>query len=329
MKAARASATATVAEARDVAKNVRLLRFEVVGDHIPNEAGAHVDFAIPHGDTTIVRSYSVVDDGSGSDLLTVSVKLEPKSRGGSKYMWSLGPGDTVDIVGFENAMPASYGASNYIVVAGGIGVTPLTGLTRTLHRAGKNVRMAYCARSPEEAAFVDMFRDLLGKNLDLYFDSENNLLDVDGLVGSIEPGTMLYMCGPMGLTEAIRKAWKERQLPVQDLRYETFANSGTQPIRPFRVVVEETGKSVEVPEDQSLLETLIESGHEILSDCRRGECGVCKLNVISTTAAIDHRDVFLSPREHEAGNSICCCVSRVAGGEIRVSIDGIEHGRSA
>jgi len=329
MQAANLSATATVVETREIAESIHLIRFSTVGDPIDLEAGAHVVFAITGNDIKLTRSYSIVDDGKTDGLLTIAVKLEAQSRGGSKYMESLSVGNTIDIVGFGNSMRPSYGASKYILVAGGIGVTPLTGIARNLQKAGKNVEMIYCARSPQDAVFLDMFEDILGDNVTSYFDSKDSLLDIDAFVGSIEPGTILYMCGPLGLTNAIMAAWEKYDLPSHELRYETFANSGSKPVAPFRVIIEESGKALDVSEHQSLLEALLASGHEILNDCRKGECGLCKLKVVSTTAEIDHRDVFLSAQERASGHSICCCVSRLPDGEIHVSIDGIEHGRSS
>lgn len=328
MQAANLSATATVVETRQIAESIRLIRFSTSGDSIDLEAGAHVIFAIPGNDINLTRSYSIVDDGETDGLLTIAVKLETQSRGGSKHMGSLSVGDTIDIVGFGNSMPPSYGASNYILVAGGIGVTPLTGIARNLQKAGKSVEMIYCARSPQDAVFWGMFKGLLGENVTSYFDSEDGLLDVDAFVRSIEPGTILYMCGPQGLTNAIMAAWEKNGLPSHELRYETFANSGSKPVAPFRVIIEESGKMLDVSAHQSLLEALLESGHEVLNDCHKGECGLCKLKVVSTTSEIDHRDVFLSAQERASGHSICCCVSRLSGGEMHVSIEGIEHGRS-
>lgn len=224
-------------------------------------------------------------------------------------------------------MPPAYAGSDYVVLAGGIGVTPMTGMVRALKRTEKPVRMIYCARSPADAAFVQELRDVLGDALTLYFDSEGQVLDIPALVRGLSSRSILFLCGPQGMMEAVKSAWRTHGLPVQNLRYETFANSGTLPTKYFRVVVEETGRTVDVAEDTSLLDALISSGHDVLSDCRKGECGLCKLEVTEAGGAIDHRDVFLSPAERASNSCLCACVSRIAGGEIRVRIDGVQHGR--
>lgn len=321
-------AQATVAELTDVAKGIRRLRLRIPDDMPMRTAGAHVTFALETPQGRIERSYSVVDDGLAPDLLTISVKLEPASKGGSRHMWSLKVGDAVRIVGYANSMPVSFGAAEYVLVAGGIGVTPMTGIARALCTAGKTLRMIYCARSPEEAAYVDVLRAQLGDRLTMIYDSEGDRLDVQQLVSEMSQTTLLYMCGPKGLSDAIKAAWDTQHQPSQNLRYETFGNSGTRQTLPFSVVVEETGRTVEVPEDTSLLDALLASGHAMLSDCRKGECGLCKVHITQVDGDIDHRDVFLSTRERAAGNCICACVSRLGGGKMTIRIDGIQHGRT-
>lgn len=319
---------ATVAEITDVAKGIRRLGLRIRGDMPMRAAGAHVTFALETPQGGIERSYSVVDDGQATNLLTISVKLEPASKGGSRHMWSLKVGDAVRIVGYANSMPVSYGASDYVLVAGGIGVTAMTGIARALCTSGKTLRMIYCARSPEEAAYVDILRAQLGDRLTMIYDSEGGRLDVVQLVAGLSQTTLLYMCGPKGLSDAIKAAWNDQHQPLQNLRYETFGNSGTRQTLPFYVIVEETGRTVEVPEDTSLLDALLASGHAMLSDCRKGECGLCKVHITQVEGDIDHRDVFLSPRERADGTCVCACVSRLSGGKMTIRIDGIQHGRA-
>ena len=318
---------ATLTKAEVIAKDIRLMRFDVPAGALNLDAGAHVTFRVPKGDRLLERSYSVVNDGDTSARLTIAVKREPNSKGGSKHMWSLELGDRIDIIGNANALPAAFGASNFIVVAGGIGITPMTGMVRALMQTGRPLQMHYCARSPEDAAFSAMFKDLLGANLSMHFDSENDFLDVAKLLDTVGPETILFMCGPAGLMNAIKAGWAERGLPIQNLRYETFANSGNLPTTAFEVTVAETGQTLTVAEDETLLDALIAGGNQVLSDCKRGECGLCKLHVTKADGKIDHRDVFLSDGERAANDSLCACVSRLSGGKITVQIDGITHGR--
>lgn len=328
MKADHLDLTATVAETVDLTPNIRMIRFAVPQGLLNLEAGAHVTFDIPKGDGKMTRSYSVVDDGKYPEMLSIAVKLEPASKGGSRYMWSLRAGDEIHVSANGNAMPPTFSASDYILLAGGIGVTPMTGMARTLIRTGKTVRMIYCVRTSDEAAFAEVLDQVLGEGLELLCDSAGQKLDLLRLLDSIGPQTVLFMCGPQGLMESVRTGWQERGLPVQNLRYETFANSGNFPTRAFQVTVAETGRKLRIGADENLLDVLIASGHDVLFDCRRGECGLCKLQATEPCTNIDHRDVFLSPSERARNDCLCACVSRLSGGHITVHIDGIQHGRS-
>jgi vanillate O-demethylase ferredoxin subunit len=327
MQSNSASATARLREARPIASDVRLMRFEIVDGTVHNTPGAHLTFALPLGGGT-TRSYSVIDDGLRSDLVSIAVKRESPGRGGSAHMWSLDPGADIHIVESGNSLPVSYAAKDYLLIAGGIGVTPLTSVASALRSADRPVRMAYCAKSADHAAFADRLTELLGDRIAFHFSDQGSRLDVERLIDTVEPGTQVYFCGPQRLSDAIKRAWAVRKLPVADLRYETFASSGRLPVTSFSVTVEETGQTVDVPPDITLLEALVGSGHEIMYECMRGECGLCKLVVTAADAEIDHRDVFLSEHEKSAGDSICACVSRLSGGHARIRVDGISHGRS-
>lgn len=329
MRASSLMIEAKVIETRQIAAAIRLIRFEVPQGVLEMGAGAHVTFDVPKGAGIMTRSYSVVDDGQAPGALTIAVRLEPASKGGSKYMWSLQTGDHIVISANGNVMRPAFSGREYLVLAGGIGVTPMTGMVRALKRTGKPLGMIYCARSPEDAAFVPELRAVLGDKLDTRFDSLGQTLDIPALIAGLGRDTLVFMCGPRGLMEAVKTAWQDCKMPVENLRYETFANSGSLPSLPFSVTVDETGRTVEVAEDESLLDALLSSGHEVLSDCRRGECGLCKLRITAVDGPLDHRDVFLSANERAAQDCICACVSRLAGGHMRLSIDGIQHGRSA
>ena len=329
MQSQSVSATALLRETVPAASDVQLMRFQIDDAGVHTTPGSHLTFEIPlAGGATTTRSYSVVDDGSGPGLVSIAVKREQTGRGGSAYMWSLAPGAEIRVVESGNSIPVSYTAPGYLLIAGGIGVTPMTAIASALRAAKRPVRMAYCAKSAGHAAFADRLRELLGDDVTFHYSDEGRRLDVEALLAGVEPGTQLYFCGPQRLSDAIKAAWAARGLPVQDLRYETFGSSGRKPTEPFVVTVEETGRTVEVPADRTLLEALTESGHDVMYECLKGECGLCKLAVVEADAEIDHRDVFLSEHERQAGDSICACVSRLAGGHARVRIDGILHGRA-
>lgn len=323
------SIIAEIHEASLAADDVRLLRFSIVKGAVRKDAGAHLEFDIPSVDKSVKRSYSLVDDGKFPEYFTIAVKKERHSRGGSDYMWSLAPGDKVKIVGFGNSMPVSYSAQSYLLIAGGIGVTPLTGIARRLKGVGKQVKMIYSARAPEYAAFRESLSDTLGEDIDFYFSEHGYRADIESVIESLSPDTVVYFCGPLSLSNAIKSAWEKFNFPVQNLRYETFANSGNVETQGFSVTVVETGRSIDIPADKTLLEALIQSGHEVMYGCQKGECGLCKVDIVDKAGEIDHRDVFFSEREKQDGQSLCACVSRLSGGNALIHIDGIRQGRTS
>jgi len=130
-------------------------------------------------------------------------------------------------------------------------------------------------------------------------------------VATVDESTELYMCGPIRLMDAVRRAWIERELPLPNLRFETFGNSGWFEAQEFVVRIPAQGIEVAVQADQTMLEALEAAGADMMFDCRKGECGLCEVRVIQLEGDIDHRDVFYSERQKDARSKLCCCVSRV------------------
>ncbi|MET7663700.1 2Fe-2S iron-sulfur cluster binding domain-containing protein [Streptomyces sp. NPDC005463] len=117
----------------------------------------------------------------------------------------------------------------------------------------------------------------------------------------------------MGLLQAIRRAWQEDARSPSELRFETFGTSGSHPARPYQVRVPRHGVTVDVPVGTSLLDALQAAGVDVMYDCLRGECGLCRVRILEVDGDVDHRDVFLSARQRREGRELCACVSRVAG----------------
>ena len=141
-------------------------------------------------------------------------------------------------------------------------------------------------------------------------------------IARLAPGGELYVCGPIGMLEAAKRAWQQSGRPVDRLRFETFGNSGRFATEPFKVKIPRLGMEVEVPQNQTMLEALEAAGVEMIFDCRRGECGLCALDILETDGIVDHRDVFFSDEEKATNEKLCTCVSRVAGGGITVDTAG-------
>jgi len=277
----------------------------------PAAPGSHVDVRVRIGDSLDVRSYSVVESSEDGGLLTISVLRVPRSRGGSAFMHELAPGDELAVTQPLQNFPLRVGAPRYVLLAGGIGVTALIEMARVLRRVGADYTLVYVGRSRERMAYAAELAELHGERLALHVDAEGTGLDVGSLVGSVDERTELYMCGPIRLMDAVRRSWQEVGLPPANLRYETFGSSGW--FEPEEFVARIAGRDVEatVGAGETLLEALTRAGADLMYDCRKGECGLCLLDVARLDGTIDHRDVFLSGAQQATGASLATCVSRV------------------
>jgi ferredoxin-NADP reductase len=308
--------TARVVEVTPVAREVQRITVERPprGRAAP---GSHLDVRVPLGDTTDVRSYSVVESDDDGRLLTISVLRVPQSRGGSVFMHGLSPGDELAVTQPLQNFPLRIGAPRYVLLAGGIGITAVAEMARTLRDVGADYTLVYVGRSRERMAYVAELADLHGERLLVHVDGEETSLDVAELVRSVDRHplrevTELYMCGPIRLMDAVRREWVSAALPPANLRYETFGSSGWFQPEEFVVRVPQRRVETTVRTDETLLDALTRAGVDLMYDCRKGECGLCLLDVACVDGTLDHRDVFLSAAQQAGGRSVTTCVSRVA-----------------
>lgn len=272
--------------------------------------GAHIDVRVGSGET---RSYSIVSGSADGRSLTLGVHLSPTSRGGSRFMHQLEPGDELDITAPLQNFPLRIGAARYLLVAGGIGITAIAAMAAALLRVGADYRVLYVGRSRSAMAFVSELTTTHGDRLTLHVDDEGTGLDVHDAVSRVDSATELYMCGPIRLMDAVRRTWIERDLPLPNLRYETFGNSGWFEAEEFRVSVPRFGIDTVVGKGDSLLDALERAGADMMFNCRKGECGLCSVDIIDVEGAVDHRDVFFSESQKSDCTKLCACVSRIAG----------------
>ena len=275
------------------------------------DPGSHLDLMVRVNGEMVRRSYSIVEQSSDMRDLTLGVFLVPNSRGGSVAMHNLHVSDQLDITQPLLNFPLRVGADRYVLVAGGIGVTALIEMAEVLKRIGADYTLMYAARSKDAMAFREELQAVHGDHLQLFFDDEKKFINIPELVASLSGDTELYMCGPIRLMDAIRREWAESNLEFTNLRYETFGVSGWYDPEDFIVRIPAKGVEVVVGKQHSMLEALESAGVEMLSDCRKGECGLCEVRVTSLTGRVDHRDVFYSEHEKNANYKISCCVSRI------------------
>lgn len=304
---------ATLVATRDLAPDIRefLIRPDQ-SDGAAYPVGSHINVAVSIDGQPETRSYSLVGEASPPGF-RIAVRRAEDSRGGSRYMWSLQPGARLEITRPASLLAVDWTREHYCLVAGGIGITPILGAAQALARRGVGLDLHYAVRSRKDAAYLDELAALLGDRLNVHAGDEGRRLDLDALFAALPRDTLGLFCGPMRMLDAARHAWVGAGHPLADLRYETFGSSGTLPTESFRVRLRDSGVELEIPRERSLLDVLNASGHEVMYDCRRGECGLCVIDVVAVDGEIDHRDVFFSDHKKQSNDKICACVSRARG----------------
>lgn len=276
------------------------------------DPGMHVDVRIASDVGVLERSYSIVEPVGADGAYAISVFESEVSRGGARAMHALAPGDRIDVTDPRQDFPFRPGASRYAFLAGGVGITAILGMARAARDLDVDYTVAYCGRDRSAMAYLDELAAEHGDRLGIHVRSEGTSLDIATFVVALDDDAELYLCGPIRLMDAVRRAWAAAGRPLTTLRFETFGNSGWYRPEPFVVGIPAAGVECVVAPHQSVLEALEEAGVDSLSDCRKGECGLCEARVLSLAGTIDHRDVFYSERQRDAMTKICVCVSRVS-----------------
>ncbi|EOM74486.1 oxidoreductase [Rhodococcus rhodnii] len=278
------------------------------------EPGAHLALHLPNG---LVREYSLCSDPANRSAWTVAVLRTPDSRGGSRHIHDALPiGALVEVDGPRNAFSLDESAPEHVLVAGGIGITPIVAMARRLDAAGANWRLLYTGRSRATMAFLPELAAVQGDRVTIHADDEANGArpDLTALLGGLGPESLVYCCGPESLMTACGDALAD----PSRLRVERF--KAPEPIvsdagdTAFDVVLSSTGQRVPVAADVSILDALTAAGVATASSCTEGICGTCEVGVVK--GDVDHRDFVLSDDEHEAGATMMPCVSRCRSAEL-------------
>ena len=273
-------------------------------------AGAHVDIELPNG---LVRQYSISSDPRDVDRYVVGVLREPESRGGSTCMHDrVRPGDHLTIHGPRNNFPLAADARHHILLAGGIGVTPMMAMARDLAGRRSSFEMHYCTRSPERTAFrTDIAQSDFSDNVIFHHDDGNPAdgLDIAGLLREVRPETHVDYCGPAGFMQACEAALAH--WPRHTVHFEYFSVDESvehDENAAFKVKIASTGAVFDVPEDRTIVEVLRANGLDVETMCEEGICGTCATVLLDGEP--DHRDFVLDDEEKARGEFIMVCCSR-------------------
>lgn len=272
----------------------------------PFEPGAHIDVHLPGG---LTRQYSLTNGPADRDHYTIAVKLEPQSRGGSAGLHALEVGSLIDVGLPRHNFPLAVDASHSMLVAGGIGITPLISMAKHLAAAGCSFELHAFTRSPEHTAFRGELAapPFAGRTWAWHIadvaEVKKKLVE---LVGTPHSGAHLYVCGPgpfMELVMATAAAW-----PAEAKHLEYFSAAPVEAGAGFEVALARSGGSFQVPEDQSIVQALAGHGITVEVSCEQGICGTCMTSVLEGVP--DHRDMFLTDEEKAEGHKMMLCVSR-------------------
>ena len=264
----------------------------------PFTAGAHVDVSLPNG---LTRQYSLTNDPDERHRYVLGVKCERDGRGGSRSLFDdVAVGDLLEVSEPRNTFPLVEDGSPIILIAGGIGVTPIRSMAFRIAALGLEHKVHYAVRSRSEAAFA-----LPGVSLHVD-DEAGALLDLSRVVADAPANAHLYCCGPAPMLAAFEAACAER--PAEQVHVEHFG-----PVAPpsdsaaFTVELARSGRRVPVAPGQSILDALRGAGLSVMSSCEQGVCGTCETRVIAGVP--EHRDLLLSAVEKAANNTMMICCS--------------------
>lgn len=298
------------------AADIRSIELVAVGGESlqPFEAGAHVDVHLDG----LTRQYSLINTVDSDGSYRIAVKLEPDSRGGSRRMHGFSEGDVLKIGLPRNHFALDASTAHSVLLAGGIGVTPLLGMAAHLLAREKSFSFDYFGRSYEALAFADEIRQsaLSARtrfHLGLMPDAVQKVLAAR--LEALPPDSHVYACGPAPFMQAARDAIAAKPGAVLHLEYFAAEPATLDPAAgSFRVRLAKSGSTIVVDGGQTIIEALRAAGIAIEASCEQGVCGTCLTTVLGGRP--DHRDMLLSEEERQAGNQMLLCVSRSLDSEL-------------
>lgn len=314
-----ASRSMRVDSVEAIAEDVLRVRLAAAdGRQLPRwTPGSHIDLQC--GDTGISRQYSLCGDPQQAGTYEIAVLREEHSRGGSAWVHSqLQPGMQVQVRGPRNHFVLDEGARHLILVAGGIGITPIAAMAARAKALGIPYEIHYSARQRKRMALLESLQALHGERLHVYAGEEGRRADYGTLLAAVRPGAQIYACGPQRMLDGLEQA--SRHWPEDSLRVEHFSTTlgALDPSKEygFEVELRESGITLQVRSDQTLLDALRGANIDIESDCREGLCGSCEVPVLA--GDVDHRDMVLTRSERAACTKMMSCCSRARTKDARI-----------
>jgi tetrachlorobenzoquinone reductase len=282
------------------------------GERFPGfEPGAHIDLHLSSG---LLRSYSLLNPCGETDRYVVGVQIDKKGRGGSRFIHeNFRVGMSVQLSAPRNLFALDESASHSVLIAGGIGVTPILCMYRRLIELGRPVQMLYCSRSADHAAFIEELRAMGGK-LDVHYDDENDgrPANLKAYLASVPADAHVYCCGPAPMLDAFDAACEAVGIANRHIeRFAAVPQAAPAADHGYSVELARSKKLIEVAPGATLLDSLLSAGVDVEHSCMEGICGSCETRVIS--GCPDHRDSVLSASERASNTVMMVCVSGCKG----------------
>lgn len=277
------------------------------------DAGSHVDLHLGPG---LVRSYSLCNAPGERGRYMLAVHLDRHSRGGSRAVHEvLRVGQQIAISAPRNNFRLVEDAPRSVLVAGGIGITPIWSMLQRLVAIGRPTELIYCARSRREAAFVAQIEALTAglATVRWHFDDEHgDVPDLAAMLRDESPEGHFYCCGPAPMLQAFESACRQHGYPCWHVeRFTAAPAEPTATTTGCTVSLRKSGLELSVGPDESILEAVLAAGVPAAHSCTQGICGACETAVVE--GEIEHRDSVLTERERNSGRTMMICVSRCTG----------------
>jgi ferredoxin-NADP reductase len=284
---------------------------DVDGRELPEfEAGAHLEIPFRSGGgSDDIRHYSICSNPSRRDIYEIAVLRDENGEGGSNEIH-----ENFDIgMRLHIALPINHFALHSderpaVLIAGGIGITPIKPMAQSLRARDNRLEIHYAARSTVDMAFRDRLQREFGDEFKPYASSQDQRIDIQSVLSNAAENAVVYVCGPGRLIDAVVSAAEALEICADRIRFERFSAAEMTDAKPVQLELRRSGVTIQVSSEQTLLDAMIDAGVDVQYGCQVGNCRSCATTVLE--GEIDHRDAALSVADREESNLFCPCVSR-------------------
>ncbi|MEE1920127.1 PDR/VanB family oxidoreductase [Pseudomonas asiatica] len=314
----------TVSEVVSLTCNTKLLRLRSTDGRIlpRHEAGAHIEVKVTLPDGRQAwNAYSLIGNPADRSVFEIAIKREETGRGGSRYLHdAVSEGGILEARRPVNGFSLDASATSHLLIAGGIGITPIYSLSSQLSRLKIRHRVIYCVRDMEDAPLLERLKQSAFAEVECHADNGQmqRYYDFENLLRDPVDAQRIYVCGPEPFIRAISRICERQQWNRGTVRSENFGGIRGAPNPKLTVHFATRNKTIVVEQPETIVDAMVRNGLDPLYGCKRGECGICAVSVMS--GAPLHRDMFLSEEEKKSQKYMCTCVSWSASEEITLDM---------